>query len=259
MTHIRLIPFSLIAATLCIACVDGHTACAQPVAKPTAEQAIESGREALSSRWDFPWYDAEADTLTHVKVKPPPPPQQTQSGSSLLSGLISWLGWITLGLLLATIAAMLVLAFWRREVAEVGHIVAPANADSLPTSPDRVEALPEGAQVAVDDLLAAARESYHQGDFARAIVLLFSHRLVELDKRHWICLARGKTNRQYLREMGRRGATRSRLQPLVERTMVLFERTLFGRRSPTREEFDLCWSHNDEFRELLQQPMEALA
>ncbi len=76
------------------------------------------------------------------------------------------------------------------------------------------------------DLLAEARRHYQAGNYGAAIVYLFSFQLVQLDKRQIIRLAKGKTNRQYLREVGPRAA----LLRLVEQTMVAFEDVFFGNR-----------------------------
>jgi hypothetical protein len=78
---------------------------------------------------------------------------------------------------------------------------------------------------------------------------LFSYQLVALDKRHVIHLAKGKTNRQYLRE------TRSRepLKNLLQRTMISFEDVFFGHHDLSRERFEESWQSLDEFHRHLEQ------
>ena len=68
---------------------------------------------------------------------------------------------------------------------------------------DRVEALPFRVPRQATDLLSEARRQYEKGNYNEAIVYLFSHQLVELDRQHLIHLARGKTNRQLVRELVR--------------------------------------------------------
>ena len=65
--------------------------------------------------------------------------------------------------------------------------------------------------------------AWNEGRFGEAILCLFGYQLVELDKHQRIRLAKGKTNRQYLREMGSGG----RLRRIVEQTMVAFEDFFF--------------------------------
>ena len=71
---------------------------------------------------------------------------------------------------------------------------------------DRVEALPFHVRAASGDFLAEARRLYDAGHYSEAIVYLFSYQLVQLDKHHVIRLAKGKTNRQYVRETRQRPA-----------------------------------------------------
>ena len=73
-------------------------------------------------------------------------------------------------------------------------------------------------------LLGQAREYYLAENYDEAIIFLFSYELVELDRRSLIRLAVGKTNRQYLRELGARTA----LASLLGQTMVAFEDVYFG-------------------------------
>ena len=68
----------------------------------------------------------------------------------------------------------------------------------------RIESLPFPVAAGRLDLLAEARRHYQAGNYGAAIVYLFSFQLVQLDKRQIIRLAKGKTNRQYLREVGPR-------------------------------------------------------
>ena len=67
----------------------------------------------------------------------------------------------------------------------------------------------------------------------------------ELDKHHVIRLAKGKTNRQYVRETRRAPAAVARC---CETTMVAFEDAFFGRKQLSREAFERCWQRLDEFQ-----------
>jgi len=108
---------------------------------------------------------------------------------------------------------------------------------------DRVEALPFAVRKPTGDFLAEARRLYEAGDYSEAIIYLFSYQLVELDRQHLIRLAKGKTNRQYLRELRARLTLRS----ILETTVVRFEDAFFGRKTLTRERFEQSWQRLDEF------------
>jgi hypothetical protein len=95
-------------------------------------------------------------------------------------------------------------------------------------------------------LFEEARRLYQSGDYAKAIVFLFSYQLVELDKRHLIRLTKGKTNRQYLREVG----GRLLLRQLVEQTMIAFEDAFFGHHALDKNRFESCWFRMGEFERL---------
>ena len=114
---------------------------------------------------------------------------------------------------------------------------------------DRIEALPFLRQRAQTDLLGQARLHYEQGNYGEAIIYLFSHELVELDRANLIRLAQGKTNRQYLRE----ARTHEPLRAILEHTMVTFEGVFFGRQPLDRAGFESCWRQLAEFDALVAQ------
>src|SRR5439155_25852548 len=113
---------------------------------------------------------------------------------------------------------LLVLIFFiRRFRSSPGNAAGDAAGEARRLSDvDRIEALPFRVPTGQGDLLSQATELYRQGRFAEAIVLPFSYLLVEMDRHQVIRLAKAKTNRQYLREIGRRRS----LPTLVERTMI---------------------------------------
>ena len=98
-------------------------------------------------------------------------------------------------------------------------------------------------------MLDQARNFYQAGNYAAAIIYLFSHQLVQLDRRQIIHLAKGKTNRQCLREVGQA----EMLRQLVGQTLVAFEDVFFGHHDIDRRRFEACWSRLPEFESLLAQ------
>jgi hypothetical protein len=202
---------------------------------------VETGGEVLRERMQIPWYDAQKDALRPIKISTRPAID------------LSWLGEPILVMVVAVVAALL--AFLTVLIVRVirqlrGDRAPPRRQrdDPLVTA-DRVEALPFLRERPLGDLLALARQHYEQGNYSEAIIYLFSYQLVELDRSTVIRLARGKTNRQYLREAGR-------LQPvkrLLERTMITFEEVFFGRRALDRSGFESCWNEMGQFENLLSQ------
>src|SRR5262249_31318311 len=116
-------------------------------------------------------------------------------------------------------------------------------------------ALPFKVRAATTDFLAEARRLYDAGQYSDAIIYLFSYQLVELDKYHVIHLAKGKTNRQYLREL----RPRPLLAGVIETTMVAFEDAFFGKKQLSRETFERSWLRLNEFKLELDREAQAAA
>lgn len=215
--------------------------------------SVEQGREALGSQRRFPWYDGTNDDVRRVRVSVPWKPVQTNTKARPTGGAwnFSWLEllvWTGVLALLAALAYLLIRAYLNRE----DHAVSlPAAASQSPTLDDakRIEALPFRVRSGPLGLLDEARRHYELGDFRQAIVYLFSYQLIEMDKQQIIRLAKGKTNRQYLREVRRRPS----LQSLVNQTMIAFEDVFFGDHPLDRSRFESCWLRLNEFESLVMQ------
>jgi hypothetical protein len=201
------------------------------------DAAVTAGAEALDSWWDYPWYDDETDGIRRIdlRAKRQPPFSSATTGSAGGSWDLEWLGWVLIALVVAFVLFMLLKVYWTRTPRAGG--ADEAALIGKPVSVDRLEELPFQIDQPAGDLLSAARRASEAEDFNRAIVLLYSHQLLELDKRDAIRLTKGKTNRQYLREL----RLRPGLAPLLATSMVAFEDVFFGGHSLSRERFEECW------------------
>src|SRR5262245_12999192 len=212
------------------------------LAATSPDEAVQRGGNILGRGIvgrTHPFYDSQTDD---VRLIPPPQPA-TRSSFSLDPAAV---GYVMLGVIV--IVLVLVLIFFLRRLREAqGSPLAEATAARSLSDVDRIEALPFRVKAGMGDLLSQAAELYRQGRYTEAIVLLFSYLLVEMDKHQVIRLAKGKTNRQYLREIG----PRRRLRDLVERTMTAFEAVFFGHDGLDREGFEVCWSQVAEFQRLV--------
>jgi hypothetical protein len=219
------------------------------------ETAVEAGRDALRDTGSYPWYDAGADDVRRIEVED----KKATSSSNSTTGPTSpsmfasgdWftpLAWVGIALLLAALIYLLVRMYLLREY----HAIRAADAESDEDTSDeiaRVEELPVKIRRPVSDLLSEAQRQYDAGNFAEAIVYYYSHQLVQLDRRQLIRLTKGKTNRQYLREV----AVRTGLFDLLSQTVQMFEDVFFGRHALSRERFESVWRRQDEFDSLLEQ------
>lgn len=226
---------------------DRLTAERQPAAD-AVNDPVTRGREAFDD--SYPWYDAPQDGVRRIEVRPTGQPWDLDwNGGGVRFPGLSWLAYAALtvlGLLLLWLVYVLIRAFLKRET----QTATEAGARQVTTATDasRIEALPFPLRRdAATDLLAAARQAYEQGKYGEAIIYLFSHQLLELDKHQHIRLARGKTNRQYLRELSQRRPLQGLLQP----TMVAFEDVYFGNHTLDRQSFEACWTRLGEFSQLV--------
>jgi hypothetical protein len=231
-----------------------------------AQRAVEAGREALDGQTDFPWYDADTDSIRSVDVKEskeaaahrnstwqakPAKSQTTNlrwSGWTVLWEIVRTVFWIVLILLFALLIYLLVRAFINAEALSEAA-AQDAKSEPVRSEEDLIENLPFDVNRPQTDLLGEARRQYEQGAFGEAIIYLFSYQLVKLDQHGFIRLTRGKTNRQYLREI----VSRPVLHETLDRTMVAFEDVFFGRHRLERQRFESCWSQLDEFHRRLDE------
>lgn len=217
--------------------------------------AVEKGREALTRSPNYPWYDEATDSLRPANVKPPKPPKPARRGG-LVSDMLVFAIWALLAALLAALLYLIARAYLNREASEADVVVTAAVGGDI----SRVEELPVVLSSAPADFLTEAERLYRAGDYAQAIIYLFSHQLLGLDRRHWVRLVKGKTNRQYVREVRRSpAATANELASVFQRTVLLFEEVFFGKRLPPQESIDRCWQEIEQFESLLQTRDEAAA
>jgi len=219
---------------------------------------VDSAKDVLSSR-NFPWYDSEADGIRPITFPPRPPaaagdrdqipdaPPQTPSaanpfsrgGTRAAATGFSAIAWIGLVLIIAALIALLLWAFFRLE-SQSRTSSEKTNRRSLA---DSIKHLPFSVDQPNGDLLSAARTAYQSGDYRNAIIYLYSHLLVSLDEHDLIRLQRGRTNRQYLRDL--------KVHPSVSRyfdsVMQPFEAVFFGDHTLSKSEFETPWNQLDTF------------
>lgn len=230
------------------------------------EDSVRRGREALGDMAFAPWYDAEKDELKRVNVRPPRKWEWVEWVVDLFQGIGSvdwdgsWLGTFFSGL--STVVQLLIYALifavllglaylfirifsrWR-DRRRGGDDEDELEEEQLQQA--RLDALPMQLSAPRGDFLAEARRRYEAGDYSGAIIFLFSHELLQLDRHQRIQLERGKTNRQYLREV----RNEPFLAGVLHRTMIAFEDVFFGHHALDRLRFEACWNEVDEFHRRL--------
>lgn len=235
--RLNLIGACLAAWLLCglLSAAQGAEATTEP------DAAVTSGRKAMAGAGQAPWYDAANDALAPVELRH----RRETKIPQWLSNVLQWAAWALLVILLIALAVFLLRSALGRDSSPKDA----ARQKDVVLAADRVEALTFMATRNRDDLLGEARRHYEAGNYSEAIIYLFSYELVQLDKSSLIHLAKGKTNRQYLRELARKGP----LAGLLERTTGTFEDVFFGRRALDRSGFEACWNQLPEFEGMLAQ------
>ncbi|MEX0977828.1 MAG: DUF4129 domain-containing protein [Pirellulales bacterium] len=226
-------------ATLAIVATIAAAPSAARAGASKADKSIADGREAFGEA-SFPWYDGQTDSLKPLKFRAPPDWEPWKLGP-----VLKVVAWVALAILVAAIVAVVIYVLRQRGARATDEAT---HQDETVLPGDQVEALPFLAQRRRDDLLGQARFHYQQGNYSEAIIYLFSYKLVQLDKFAVIHLAKGKTNRQYLRETARVTDLKSPL----ERTMLAFESVFFGSRTLDRAGFEACWNALPQFEQQLR-------
>lgn len=235
-------------------------------ANPDDQAAVEIGREALRAQ-PYPWYEEETDTRRSIEVEVPveisqhrrsswdraraeiPESESTWDWPKAMSIVMRVLGWTAVAVVAGFLIWLLVRAWLRAESRATSVAEIKVSDEAGVSDRDRVESLPFQLDAPTTDLLAEARRHYEAGRFGDAIIYFFSYQLVQLDRNQLIRLSKGKTNRQYLRELPRVASLRAQ----VERTMVAFEDVFFGGHALEQQRFESCWRQLGEFESLVQQ------
>jgi hypothetical protein len=214
---------------------------------------------------DSTWFNSNEQSLVPIELeddrvdsknrdsrwlpKPPkpkaaaPPPATTTSWWNTLS---FWqiLGWLLLLLTVGGLVALLVYLFNNSSFDFRQDLPSQTIVHNL--------ALDEQTKQRIAELPAELRDTnvsprtelerlMKTGDFDRAIIFLYGHQLLMLDRIGWLRLSRWKTNNQYVRETIQ---SHTPTGGQLGRTVKAFERSYFGKHPLSREEFETLWQEN---------------
>jgi hypothetical protein len=176
----------------------------------------------LRQRWDRFW-DAVARFFKSLGLEKMP--------SVGIRG--DWLGIMLLGTILATLFAFLLVLWLRSEPFAAGK----SSERARPGSAQLLAQLAGASSAGLDDPWSEAERRRARGDMAGAIIYLFAHQLISLDRAGLIRLAPGWTGRQYVRWL-----RDPILADSLRATLALFEEIYYGHRLPSRVAFEHVWS-----------------
>jgi hypothetical protein len=244
-----------------------------------ADAAVDVSLEAS------PWYDSESESIRPIALEPDtddslnrssrwlPKPEKVRktaapaapagvAGTGLFGSgltLMNLLGWLLLLVLFVGGIAAIMFGLSKAEFELAG---AAANSKSI-TQPtldeqtiERMKQLPPELRRTGINPRSEAERLMNQGAYDQAIILLFGHQLLLLDRRGELRLNRGKTNRRYLRECQ---SSSSENAACLRETIDAFERSYFGRHQITQREFKSLWETNLTLEQFLDASNEAAA
>ena len=229
-----------------------------------------AGTDALGGH-EYPWYDAESRSVKPLEQKAGQPSasqerdevpigkpkiKKTPAGNKVTGG-----GGTTgegAGSMFAIIVATIILIVLVVLVMTFLHIESnkseEANDSSGRSRKQSIEQLPFDLDTADGDFQSVADAAYRSGDLRKAIIYLYSHVLVTLDQNRIIRLRKGKTNRQYLREVQRHQGVSGYFQEV----MLPFESVFFGDHDMDANQFQQCWSGLGKFHAIVKDKAEVL-
>jgi hypothetical protein len=236
-----------------------------------ADEPGQAAERALQDAANFPWLDAETGQLQEIVLpgsgKPPhiknwewpdlvPDWKWNKDWNFSIGDLFGTIfeicAWVLLIGLVVAIIIMLIRTYLESE-GFGGPTRGQANdSDNRRSDAERIENLPFDVKVARTDLLSEASRLRQAGSYGKALVYLFSYQLIQLDKKQFIRLTKGKTNRQYLREI----RSHHELKRIVGNTMVAFEDYFFGDHPIDRIRFDALWNQIEHFERLVDSPLQ---
>ena len=196
----------------------------------------------------YPWYDTKNDSVKFVPFPVKLIGEIPEVNNHARWNISSVITYIIVGF---GIAVILWLIIWLaiKFVPGLQNLTLEGQKDEKQRK-RRLETLPVEARNDMNDLLGAAWRAFELGDLRQAVILYFSFQLLELDKSELIRLHRGKTNREYSREL----RDRTNIRVLYEQTMYVFERVYFGEHKISRSEFLPIWNNRDQFQAATKQP-----
>jgi len=181
-------------------------------------KSIEQGFKAVQ-RWMrelFEWLDRQGGRRNG-------PSMDGLSLAGVMKGLL-----ILLVVALAGLIVWLLFRLWRDSVP-----VQEFAAEALPAAPDVSDENVGADQLPEDGWIKLARELLDRGELRLALRAFYLAALAHLAERNLITLARYKSNRDYERELLRRGHALAEVPDVFSQSVTAFEQVWYGRHEVT--------------------------
>lgn len=254
------------------------------IATAAAQDAAPS--VAAGALGDTDWYDADSGSVVPIEVDPVvddsmnrdsrwlpkakrvPAPTTAGGGGGAATGggglfgsgltLGNLFGWMLLVAILAACIGLLLYALSKTEIELGGETRSREKHDATPDEQtiERMKHLPAELRRTDVNLRSEAERLMNERQYDQAIILLFAHQLLLLDRAGLIRLNRGKTNGKYVREAR---SVDPKTALWLRRTVAAFERSYFGRYEIQHDEFAELWQSNLKLEESIRRRQELAA
>ncbi len=185
-----------------------------------------------SAKW--PGKQKEKAAVSANRAAIPTTPMKQPARPNLPNMNFDWLGpgttWIVLGVLFLLLVGLFVWVVANMKPDPGAIILRSGELDDG----NRVENLPFEVDRSIRNFREAALAAAREKNFRQAIIYLYSHALVTLDRKEMIQLRKGKTNRQYLNELLRRIPGGTGFRGLIND----FEAVFFGNHPAHERDYD---------------------
>ena len=145
---------------------------------------------------------------------------------------------------LVLVVALLIRAWLRHRASQIPIVASTAIAPV----PDLADENVAADQLPDDEWLRLARELLQRGELRLALRAFYLSSLAHLARRDLIILAKFKSNRDYERELGRRGHALPELHATFRQNITHFDRVWYGRHETTREQLEAFALNVDRIR-----------
>jgi hypothetical protein len=180
------------------------------------EQMFKSIEDGMKS---FGRWISDAIESLMKQFRPPPGPQLGAfNPAAALRSLL-----FVLIVVLAALLLWLLIRIWRRRQPAVEVIAQSATA-----APDVADENVGAEQLPEDGWMKLARELLERGELRLAVRAFYLATLAHLAERNLLTLAKFKSNRDYERELTRRGHALAELPGLFGQNVSVFERVWYG-------------------------------
>ncbi|MCD4716360.1 MAG: hypothetical protein K8R45_06420 [Desulfobacterales bacterium] len=154
--------------------------------------------------------------------------------------------WVLLVVLLSVLGVFLWRTLKRRR-----ELQSATTSEAIPAVPDLTDDHVKADELPADQWRVMAKELMDRGEFRLALRALYLSILSHLAENEMITIAKYKSNRDYKRELGRRGHEREGILAVFSENVNVFDRSWYGMHKVTNEDLEVFSGNQERIMELM--------